>query len=74
MARINGIQRASSYGNNPYVEELEKSLHKELSEVLNQEEMLWFQKSRLGLRMEIATLDITTLKRLLEEGETKYRC
>lgn len=45
LARINGIQCASCYGNNPYLEELEKSLEKELSEVLNQEEMLWFQKS-----------------------------
>lgn len=44
-ARINGIQRAASYGRNLFLDKLEMELQKDLEEVLEQEEVLWFQKS-----------------------------
>lgn len=46
LARLNGIQKAHSYGRNPFLEELEKSLQQELQEILGQEEIIGFQKSR----------------------------
>ncbi|KAF7844993.1 ribonuclease H [Senna tora] len=44
--RIKGIQAALDKKFNPYLEELGRSLEKELEEVLNQEEAHWFQKAR----------------------------
>lgn len=46
LKRLNGIERASQQRPNPHLEELEKRLTEELMEVLDQEEILWFQKSR----------------------------
>ncbi|XP_072058201.1 uncharacterized protein [Arachis hypogaea] len=46
LNRINGIQKASTYGRNPFLEDLEQQLVTELEEILNQEEILWLQKSR----------------------------
>ncbi|KAF7839915.1 ribonuclease H [Senna tora] len=44
--RLDGIQNSLHKKYNPFLEELGKNLAKELKEVLNQEEALWFQKSR----------------------------
>ncbi|RYR04937.1 hypothetical protein Ahy_B06g084751 [Arachis hypogaea] len=44
--RIEGIQRASSYGKNPFLEKLEAKLNEELEDILDKEEVLWMQKSR----------------------------
>ncbi|XP_016195052.1 uncharacterized protein LOC107636029 [Arachis ipaensis] len=46
MRRIGGIQKASSYGRNPFLEELERNLTNELEEILDREEIMWMQKSR----------------------------
>ncbi|XP_039035459.1 uncharacterized protein LOC120171922 [Hibiscus syriacus] len=47
MKRIQGIQRPSKYLYSAYLQELEKALEAEYQLVLNQEEILWFQKARL---------------------------
>ncbi|KAF7813509.1 ribonuclease H [Senna tora] len=44
MARIDGIQRVRR--RNPFLDRLEVELQQQLREVLAQEELLWFQKSR----------------------------
>lgn len=44
MARLKGIQVASSYDINPFLDDLEKNLGKELQEVLDQEATFWLQK------------------------------
>lgn len=44
LARLGGIQRSNE--RNPFLEDLEKRLHRELDEVCTQEEYLWHQKSR----------------------------
>ncbi|XP_015950349.1 uncharacterized protein LOC107475230 [Arachis duranensis] len=46
LNRINGIQKASTYGRNPFLKDLEQQLVTELEEILNQEETLCLQKSR----------------------------
>ena len=46
MARIGGIQRSLERSFNPYLADLELKLNRELSNILNQEEMMWYQKSR----------------------------
>lgn len=47
LARIGGIQRRVQQGQgNRFLARLECSLQKELAEVLHQEELMWFQKSR----------------------------
>lgn len=46
MRRIEGIQRATQINDNSFLQQLEFELRNELAEVLNQEEILWFQKSR----------------------------
>ncbi|XP_061364604.1 uncharacterized protein LOC133308038 [Gastrolobium bilobum] len=46
IARIEGIQRRIKSGNCLQLEKLEAVLNKELSEILDQEEHIWFQKSR----------------------------
>ncbi|KAF7842178.1 ribonuclease H [Senna tora] len=46
MRRLHGIQLSLDKKYNPFLAELGKSLSKDLEEVLNQEEALWFQKSR----------------------------
>lgn len=47
LARIGGIQNQFYWGNhNPFLINLEKSLHEEIGVVLYQEELSWFQKSR----------------------------
>ncbi|RYR45945.1 hypothetical protein Ahy_A07g031714 [Arachis hypogaea] len=46
MSRLNGIQRAPSYGRNPWLENLEKRLSEELNTILDQEELFWMQKFR----------------------------
>lgn len=47
-ARLEGVQRCLSNQKLQHLIELEKSLRKELETVLHQEELLWFQKSRMG--------------------------
>ncbi|OMO52408.1 reverse transcriptase [Corchorus capsularis] len=46
VARINGIQNSQAYGCSSFLEELEVELQREYREVLYQEELLWYQKSR----------------------------
>ncbi|RYQ95392.1 hypothetical protein Ahy_B08g090662 isoform B [Arachis hypogaea] len=46
LNRITGIQRSASYGNNPFLEELEQKLNKELNDILDREKTFWMQKSR----------------------------
>ncbi|XP_025617102.1 uncharacterized protein [Arachis hypogaea] len=46
MRRLGGIQRATDYGKNLFLERLEKHLNKKLEEILDREEMMWLQKSR----------------------------
>jgi hypothetical protein len=46
LARIGGIQMALSGGKNPYMVRSEKELVLEYNQVLHQEEMFWYQKSR----------------------------
>ncbi|XP_074300458.1 uncharacterized protein LOC141631726 [Silene latifolia] len=47
MARIGGCQRELSLRRIPYLIKLEAKLRRELDEVMEQEELLWYQKSRL---------------------------
>ncbi|KAL4298213.1 hypothetical protein GQ457_12G007890 [Hibiscus cannabinus] len=46
LARLKGIEWALDLGANPYLEELEKALKRDLDLVLSQEESLWHQKAR----------------------------
>lgn len=46
LARINGIQKVLPHKFNLFLINLEKELQNELNEVLIQEEIFWFQKSR----------------------------
>lgn len=46
IRRINGIQKACQGAENAYLQDLELKLRAELAEILDQEEILWFQKSR----------------------------
>ncbi|XVF38931.1 hypothetical protein REPUB_Repub20aG0145100 [Reevesia pubescens] len=46
IARIQGIQRALEIKSNPFLFNLEKELLDELNQVLFQEELMWYQKSR----------------------------
>ncbi|XP_021774612.1 uncharacterized protein LOC110738508 [Chenopodium quinoa] len=46
-ARLEGIQKRLSTGNDRYLLKLEATLCREMDDVLNQEEILWFQKSRI---------------------------
>ncbi|OMO90064.1 reverse transcriptase [Corchorus capsularis] len=46
LASLRGIQKARCNGENPFLVALEKELQHEYSEVLRQEELLWFQKVR----------------------------
>ncbi|RYR49330.1 hypothetical protein Ahy_A07g035788 [Arachis hypogaea] len=43
---ITRIQNVHSYGRSPLLDDLEKELSGELATVLDQEELLWLQKSR----------------------------
>ena len=45
-ARLEGIQKILATGRQPHLIKLEKKLRIEMESVLNDEEMLWFQKSR----------------------------
>lgn len=45
QARINGLQQSINYNHSRGVQELEKRLIGDLDRVLDQEELLWFQKS-----------------------------
>lgn len=47
IARIAGIQRALVHGHSPSLVRLEKELLAEYNSVLKQEEIYWFQKSRV---------------------------
>ena len=48
MARLNGIQKAmASHPSHSFIE-MEKTLHKELNVLLNQEKELWVQKSYIN--------------------------
>ncbi|XP_021729754.1 uncharacterized protein LOC110696708 [Chenopodium quinoa] len=44
-ARLEGIQKKLALRRDRHLIKLEASLHREMDDVLNQEEMLWFQKS-----------------------------
>ncbi|KAK8582503.1 hypothetical protein V6N13_069280 [Hibiscus sabdariffa] len=46
MARLRGCQRSLGSKFNPFLSQLEKSLLSELEKILDQEELLWKQKSR----------------------------
>ncbi|XP_061354076.1 uncharacterized protein LOC133298753 [Gastrolobium bilobum] len=46
LARLEGIQRQMCFHNSYHLEDLEAKLLKELSEILDQEEQIWHQKSR----------------------------
>lgn len=46
-ARIERIQAELSRGRQPHLVKLESKLRREMDEVLNEEEILWFQKSRM---------------------------
>lgn len=46
LARLNGIQGAYMNRSNPFLEELEGKHQKGYQELLAQEELMWFQKSR----------------------------
>ncbi|KAK8657846.1 hypothetical protein V6N13_036065 [Hibiscus sabdariffa] len=46
MARINGIERVNEDSSVPQFQDLEQELKSELSDVLKQEELLWFQRAR----------------------------
>ncbi|XP_061365839.1 uncharacterized protein LOC133309117 [Gastrolobium bilobum] len=46
IARLEGIQRQLSLNNNYQLEKLEAKFRKELSDILDQEEHIWYQKSR----------------------------
>ncbi|XP_028121413.1 uncharacterized protein LOC114318678 [Camellia sinensis] len=46
LARLHGIQKALSLASNPFREDLESHLTVEYNQLLLQEEMLWYQKSR----------------------------
>ena len=46
LKRLNGIARSLSNGPNLYLEDLQTRLRREYEEVLLQEEVLWYQKSR----------------------------
>ena len=49
MARLNSIQKAIAIHPSHSLLELEKVLHKDLNTLLDQEEELWVQKSRINL-------------------------
>lgn len=46
MTTLQGIQKHMFSGRKPGLVKLEKKLQNELDEILGQEEMIWFQKSR----------------------------
>ncbi|KAL1330769.1 uncharacterized protein LOC107627531 [Arachis ipaensis] len=46
LKRLNGITSSLSQGSNQFLEKLQIDLWKEYKNVLNQEELLWYQKSR----------------------------
>ena len=46
LARLNGIQKALESHHSDNLLKLETQLNKELNDILNQEELLWLQKSR----------------------------
>ena len=52
LARLNGAQKALAETPSHSLVELEKSLHKELNDILCQEEELWVQKSRINRLIE----------------------
>ena len=52
MARLNGIQKAIASHPSHSLVEMEKVLLKELDVLLNQEEELWVQKSRINRLIE----------------------
>lgn len=45
LARLNGVQKAMERNSSPFLFNLNRDLHDELILVLQQEEVLWFQKS-----------------------------
>lgn len=46
IGRIRGFQRATQFRDNPFLENLEVRLKEELQDILNREEIMWFQKAR----------------------------
>ncbi|XP_061340525.1 uncharacterized protein LOC133287003 [Gastrolobium bilobum] len=46
FARLEGIQNQMSSSNSQHLEKLEAVLNRELADILDQEEQIWFQKSR----------------------------
>lgn len=46
LARLKGIQRATQDNGNRFLYRLEKQLEQELQDVLDKEELIWFQKAR----------------------------
>jgi len=52
MGRLNGIQKALATNPSHSLLKIKKELHKELNDLLNQEEELWVQKSRINRLIE----------------------
>ena len=46
LNRLGRIQKAQSYGRNPFLDDLKKLLRSKLEAILEQEEIHWHQKSR----------------------------
>lgn len=73
MSRINGIQMAQATNFSHNLQILEKDLVSEYNNILAQEEVLWFQKSRAinGLFKEKETSDTSICLPLFEVGSPK---
>ena len=52
MGRLNGIQKALTTNPSDSLLKIKKELHKELNDLLNQEEELWVQKSHINRLIE----------------------
>ena len=52
MGRLNGIQKALATNPSDSLLKIKKELHKELNDLLNQEEELWVQKSCINRLIE----------------------
>ena len=50
LARLNGVQRALCNKANPFLVNLERDLQDEFCQIMDQEELLWMQKSRVNWR------------------------
>lgn len=73
-ACLRGIQCTLEHTDIPNLAMLERDIHKEYNEVLKQEEILWYQKSREnGLNWVIGIRNSSTLKPLCTDNETRFK-